>query len=358
MSVDKINSDWNSDLQHSFGGKYRAYDYYKNTNTPISKIDEAFEKNDIYTRFIQFKRSKYHNPVYVANKRDQMQADIIMFTDPLMQEASKHKYLLIVIDVYTKFSWVFPLKRIIGKNIAECLQTLFTSTKPKNFTTDAGKEFLNTAVQKVFNEFNIKHYVAKSLKKASVAERYNLTIQRLIYQLCKFHNTNDWCSDRVLKKALKIYHNRTHRTIKMSPNAAELSKNQSKLRKVYKEKYLKAAKKHKKPRFKVGDTVRISNLRSAFTRGYHQNFTSEVWVIHKVLVNLPRPRYIVKDQNEEVLDSVLNENEIVRYTPSKYRIEKIIKSRRRNGKKQALVRWQGYSEAFDSWVDYKDLENV
>ena len=243
MSVDKIISDWNSDLQHSFGGKYRSYDYYKNDNFSKSNIEEAFQKNDIYTRFVQYKRSKYHNPVYVANKRDQMQADIIMFTDPLMQEASKHKYLLVVIDVYTKFSWLFPLKRILGKNIADCLQNLFTSTKPKNFTTDAGKEFLNSSVQKVFKEFNIKHYVAKSLKKASVAERFNLTIQRLIYQLCKFHNTNDWCSYIVLKKALAIYHNRTHRTIKMSPLAAEQSKNQTKLRKVYKEKYLKAAKK-------------------------------------------------------------------------------------------------------------------
>ena len=104
--------------------------------------------------------------------------------------------------------------------------------------------------------------------------------------------------------------------------------------------------------------MRISNLRSKFTRGYHQNFTTEVWIIHKVLENLPLPRYIVKDQNDEVLDSVLNENEIVKYTPVKYNIEKIIKSRWRKGVKQVLVRWQGYGPAFDSWIDNKELESV
>ena len=190
-----------------------------------------------------------------------------------------------------------------------------------------------------------------------MAERFNLTIQRLIYQLCRHHNTNDWTSDIVLEKAKNIYLNRKHRTIKMSPIQAEKSTNQSKLRQIYKKKYLKAKTHRNNPKFNVGDRVRISVTRGRFQRGYHQNYTTEVWTISKVLSNLPQPRYIVKDERDAELDCILHENEIVAYEPSDvYQIEKVLKTRWRNGRKQVLVRWLHYDDSFDSWLPAKDIE--
>ena len=67
-----------------------------------------------------------------------------------------------------------------------------------------------------------------------------------------------------------IYLNRRHRRIKMSPTEAELPTSQNKLRNIYHEKYTKAYL-TKKPKFEIGDTVRISILRKPFNQGYHQN---------------------------------------------------------------------------------------
>ena len=354
----EINQEWTSNLPHSFGGKYRSYQYY--VNTPKHTIEEAFKRNDIYTRYYQYRRARYNNPVYVYRKREQFQADVIFFSDPLMVKASKNmKYLLVIIDVFTKFVFLFPLKQIKGENVAKCFQSLFINHKPEKITTDAGKEFLNKHVKKVIDDFHVKHYVAKGRTKACIAERFNLTIQRLIFQLCRFHNTNNWCSDIILKKATEIYHNRFHHTIKMSPTEAEKEINQSKIRNIYIKKYRKADEKKKNAKFKEGDTVRISTIRKIFDRGYQQNFTTEVWKIHKILNNLPLPRYIVKDENDEILDSILNENELIHYIPSGiYEIEKILDTRWRNKRKEYLIRWLHYSKDFDSWIPAKSLESV
>lgn len=352
-----VNHEWHLDLPHSYGGKYRAYDHY----TALTKddIDEQFKKNDIYTKFLQYKRAKHHNPVYVYRKRQQFQADTIKFTDRLMMRATGNvANLLVIIDVFTKYVWLFPLKNITGIAVSRCLRSLFNNQKPENFTTDAGTEFTNRQVKNVMNEFDVKHYIAKGRTKASVAERFNLTIQRLIYQLCNHHNTNNWVSDDVLGKAKRIYLNRKHRTIKMTPIEAELDRNQNKLKRIYKEKYQKVVK--KKAKFQVGDTVRISILRNPFNRGYHQHFTTEVWTVSKVLDNLPLARYVVKDYLNEELDNILNENELVAYNPSdKYKIEKILKERtNKKGKKEFLVKWLHYDNKFNEWIPAKELEKM
>ena len=255
--------------------------------------------------------------------------------------------------------WLYPLKRITGVAVAECLENLFQSTKPERFATDAGKEFVNAHVKRVLSRNNVNHHVAKGQTKCSVAERFNLTIQRLIYMKCRHLNTNEWTSDEVLGEAKKIYLNREHRTIKMSPNQAELPENQAKIRRIYLDKYQEAEKNRKLPKFKVGEKVRISILRGRFNRGYHQNFTQETWKISKVLDNLPQPRYKVEDERGGVLDSILNENEVVRYEPeNRYLVEKILKTRMRKGKKEYLIRWLHYDSSHDSWEPARNIEPV
>ena len=350
---DQINKDWLLDFPHSFGGKYRSYNEYKNLSR--KKIDESFKFNDIYSRFKQYRRSKYDNPVYCWKKRDQFQADICYMTDKTLVQASNgYKYLLVVIDVFTKYAWLFPLKSIKAVEIVKCFKELFKTAKPVNLTTDAGTEFVNLNVKRILKKNGITHFIARGRTKAQVAERFILTIQRLIYQICRSQNTNNWVS--VLDKSMKIYLNRRHRTIKMSPIQAEMDKNQIALTRTHKLRYIKMEQKRRKPKFKIGDSVRISLNRSKFKRGYFQSFSTEVWYVENVMTNLPFARYIVKDANGEVLNCVLNENELVRYIPNDvYQVEKIIKKRKKGKKTQFFVKWLHHNEKFNSWIDEADI---
>ena len=81
---------------------YLVNEYYEYYNC-LSKntIDNEFKKNDIYSKFYQYMKAKFHNPIFVYHKREQFQADVIKFTDPLMMQATKNvANLLVVLDVF------------------------------------------------------------------------------------------------------------------------------------------------------------------------------------------------------------------------------------------------------------------
>ena len=71
-----------------------------------------------------------------------------------------YKFILVVIDVFSKYAWLISLKSKKAKQIKEGLQKLFSSTKrtPLMIQTDEGKEFLNTIVLNLLREMNIKLY--------------------------------------------------------------------------------------------------------------------------------------------------------------------------------------------------------
>lgn len=358
--VEDINAEWNSDLPHSFGGKYLSYAHYSDRSK--KNIDQAFAKNDIYSRFLPYKKPREYNPVYVYRKRQLFQADTVKFTNSHMKKATGKTNLLVIIDAFTKMIWLKPLKNATKEVVGDYLNELFTMIEPpEQFQTDAGKEFVNQTVKDVLGRHNVEHLVARGQVKACIAERVNLTIQRIIYQRCAKLNTNDWASDRVLEVARKIYLNRKHKTIKMTPLEAELPENQQELRETFYKRYIEAESKRKKPRYKVGDTVRISNTRVSFQRGYHTNFTEEVWKVARVLSNEPQPRYIVEDLNGEELNCVLNENELVAYQPDDdqlYVVDEILRERTRKGKKEYFVSWRNYPPKFNSWIPAENMQDV
>ena len=106
------------------------------------------------------------------------------------------------------------------------------------------------------------------------------------------NNSNEWT--KFIDHAMKIYLNRKHRTIKMTPLEAEKEENEKVVRRTYFERYVEAGNRRQKAKYKVGDSVRIWKERGTFHRGYMEDFTSEFFHISKVLINLPFPRYIIK----------------------------------------------------------------
>ena len=124
---------------------------------------------------------------------------------------------------------------------------------------------------------NIKHIFSYSVRKCPNVERFIYTIKRIIYQILEYHKSLEWT--KYIEMALHIYHNRIHRTIKMTPNEAELEKNRLKLLNIYKEKYDKIDKKRKRPKYECGQTVRVFKDKGKFKRGYLADFTKEDFII-------------------------------------------------------------------------------
>ena len=105
-----------------------------------------------------------------------------------------------------------------------------------------------------------------------------------------------------------------------------------------------------KPKFKVGDHVRISKYKNIFAKGYTANWSEEVFVVSKIKNTVPWT-YVISDLNGEKIVGSFYEKELQKTSQEKLRTEKVIK---RKGDKLNL-KWKGYDCHFNSWIDKKDI---
>ena len=106
----------------------------------------------------------------------------------------------------------------------------------------------------------------------------------------------------------------------------------------------------KDPKFKVGDHVRISKYKNIFAKGYTPNWSEEIFVIKKVKNTVPWT-YVINDLNAEEIMGTFYEKELQKTSQEEFRIEKVIK---RKGDK-IYVKWKGYGNSFNSWIDKNDI---
>ena len=104
----------------------------------------------------------------------------------------------------------------------------------------------------------------------------------------------------------------------------------------------------KNTKFKVGDYVRISKYKNIFAKGYTQNWSEEVFIVCKIR-NTVLWTYVISGLNGEPIVGSFCEKELQKASQEKLSIEKVIK---RKGDK-LHVKWKGYDNLFDSWIDKK-----
>ena len=107
---------------------------------------------------------------------------------------------------------------------------------------------------------------------------------------------------------------------------------------------------HRDPKFKVGDHVRISKCKNIFAKGNIPNWSEEIFAIIKIKNTVPWT-YVINDLNCEEITGSFYENELQKTNPKEFRIQKVLK---RKGDK-LHVKWKGYDNCFNSWIDKKDL---
>ena len=106
----------------------------------------------------------------------------------------------------------------------------------------------------------------------------------------------------------------------------------------------------KNPKFKVGDYVRISKFKNVFAKGYTPNWSEEIFIIKKIKNTVPWA-YVISDLNGEEIVGGFYEKELQKTNQKEFRIEKVIKKK---GNK-LYVKWRGYNNSFNNWIDKKDL---
>jgi len=140
-------------------------------------------------------------------------------------------------------------------------------------------------------------------------ERFNRTIQNRLYKY--FTHSKSLRYVEVLPKLVDGYNRTKHRTLQMRP----IDVKRGKLEKLaFQNLYGKRLQtiKQVRPKYNVGDRVRITKLRSPFTRGYLSNFTREIFTI-AAINPIPLPiTYILRDDEQELLHGIFYSQELSR----------------------------------------------
>ena len=106
----------------------------------------------------------------------------------------------------------------------------------------------------------------------------------------------------------------------------------------------------KDAKFKVGDHVRISKCKIIFAKRYASNCSEEVFVVSKIKNTVPW-KYVVSGLNGEEITGSFYKKELEKTSQEGFRIEKVLK--RKDDK--LYVKWKGYDNRFNSWIDKEDL---
>ena len=118
--------------------------------------------------------------------------------------------------------------------------------------------------------------------------------------------------------------------------------------------------KRKKPKYKIGQTVRIGLMKGKFDRGFTPQFKEEIFKIKSISTRLPKPTYELETlEQDETLEGNFYEIELMPVDePELFVIEKVLRSKKdeETGEKMVLVKWKGYKNP--SWAYEKDVVDV
>lgn len=335
---------------------------YKISGVSLTQIKEWLHNQYSYSMHkrapVQFKR----NPILVANMDDQWQADLL-FLDNLGKFNEGMKIILIVIDVVSRFMWVEPMKTKTGVSTTAAFEAILeraSPRKPKKLQTDKGTEFLNSTFQSMLSKHGIDFFTTYSDMKAAIAERAVQTLKVLIHKYIREHNTKYYMDK--LQDIVTTYNRSYHSATKYAPADISEENVHHVLNNLYGFLWEKDLLRAKPPRFKVGDYVRVSKVRShPFRKSYLGNWTEEIFQISKVIETVPKFTYKIKDlkNGSEILGSYYDEDMLKVSSEHHYwNIEKIIEEKQNaQGKKMFLVKWEGHDESHNSWISEDQLKN-
>ena len=254
-------------------------------------IDEIYSKPP---------RKNYPTNKIIYNHIDEIWSiDLADMIDYKISNNKGFRYIFIIIDNFSKYLWAIPLKNKYSQTITNEFSNILTKSKrkPLKLESDRGTEFNNSILQNFLKLKNIHHYSRYTDKGPSIAERVIRTLRSLLKKPVFEKGKADWLSE--LQSVVKQYNNTIHHSTKMTPIQASKKVNE---KEVFSN--LRDDREVRKPKFKLGDLVRTSDIKKVFSKGDSTNYSYKLYTITEVIHDtIPsyRINYLPERYNENLL---------------------------------------------------------
>lgn len=259
------------------------------------------------------------------------------------------RYLLTVIDVFSKFAWVIPTKDKSAKAMLDAFKRLFVESaprKPERIQTDKGKEFLNHEVKTYLHDQGVELFQTNSDTKAAVVERFNRTLKTRIFTRFSAKGTKRYID--TLPAVVNAYNRSHHRSIGMAPVDVKKKDEDRIWLKLYGTP--SAPKMHLPP----GQLVRLSKVKGDFDKGYLPNWTEQHYRVEGA-TGRERRLYKLQTMKGDPVDASFYPEEVQPIKVNEHRVERVLKRRTlNNGTREGLIKWKGWPERYNTWVTLDD----
>ena len=326
----------------------------------LHNIRKFLHKQDAYSLHKPVRRRFRRNHIIAAGKDDLWMCDLI---DMVKFEKwnDGNKYILLMIDVFSKFVWLPSLKIKSGPCVPMAFQDIFEASNrtPSRLLSDKGQEFNAKVVQTLMEKRDIMYFPTQNETKASVSERAIKTIKTKLYRY--FNYKDEYSYLPILQSIAYSYNHTYHRTIGMTPASVKDDNEEEARLPTYFAQNPRSNKPNIKLRpfkYKINDYVRISHLKTVFTRAYDETYSGDVFRIYKRYHRGALPIYRLQDLQQEEIKGTFYESELQKIDydlAQPFKIDKITKTRGKGKAKQHFVQWKYYPKKFNSWIKATDL---
>ena len=350
-------------LSGAFTGPAKFYKWLKlhgKYKPTLKYVKKWLQGAESYTLHREIKRKFPRNKVYVSSIDELWDIDLADFQN-ISKYNDGYRYVLYAIDILSRRAWAQPLKTKKPVDVIKGLKAIFNEgRKPLRIRSDKGSEFIAASVQKFFKEQNIVHTKSQSSDiKANYVERLIRSNKRVIYQYFTHNNTYRYIDK--LQDFIDAYNGRVHRSHKRTPISVTKENEKQVWFDLYAEPLLLNPGKNPKVKFKVGDLVRITHIKSPFTRSYNQLWSGEIFSIASISHQARIPLYRLIDYHSEPIIGNFYAQELQKadIDPDKpYKIEAILKTRTRGDSKEYFVKYLYWPKKFNQWVSEDAVSDI
>ena len=250
-----------------------------------TKISEFLRQHPVQSKFDRILKHKFPTRrVIVKFPFELFMADTIEYNAYMGRLNRGYRYILLMIDCFTKIIYVSPMKKKNMEWGLKAFEDIFDKLDrfPVNLCTDRGTEFWNKNVTAFLQSKGVNHYSmdTKTNYKAMMAERAIRTIKTRLEKYFYKSGKQIWYGpngSEILDKIVSNYNHTPHRSIGIAP----LDVNEETQRKVFKRMY-PYSKITVDCRIKKGDKVRKKLEKDNFKKGYSQKWSDEVYIVDSV----------------------------------------------------------------------------
>ena len=260
---------------------------------PIQETQEVHDDDSLAKELHhQYRKPKNFLKVQVPYKDHTHASDLAV-----MPKKSKegYKYILVVIDLYTRYGWAIPMIDKRQETLAESFEIYFHKDNriPEYLWFDREAGITSKYFKKFASDNNIHIYHTYNEGKSVFAERFILTLKNMMWKHFTAIGNQQW-DNSLLQAIVSKYNNNIHSSINTTPLQASTDD-------VVVETSSEPPHRKARGKFRVGDRVRIFKYKTLFEKGYSAKWTNEIFLIKHVRNTNPITYRLIDLKGEDIL---------------------------------------------------------